>query len=207
MPPHFLAAIGRHFLHLRITSYNVCYTKLLRTGSYSHRGIGEEYSDDLDRVGENDLRNWEVGVRFSYPLGNREARNDLRRTKLRIRAEQARLAQLRETVRQEIRAAIRLLEVSDKKIEAAASGRALAEERLRTLLKRKEVGLATTRDVLQGEEDLALAQTDHSSALADYNRAITGYLKVTGQLLEHEGIRLAAPVDSEGEGPLFVFAP
>ena len=54
---------------------------------------------------------------------------------------------------------------------------AFAEEKLRTLLKRKEVGLATTRQVLEGEEDYALAQTDHAAALSDYNKAVTEYYK------------------------------
>jgi outer membrane protein TolC len=171
-------------------------------GSYSHKGLGEDYNDTMDDVASENFVNWEVGVNLSYPLGNRTARNEYRRSQLRLKGEQARLAQLREEVRQEIRAAIRLLEVSRKVIEAADRGRELAEEKLRTLLKRKEVGLATTRDVLEGEEDLALARTDLSAALADYNRAITGYLRVTGQLLEHEGIRFAGPVDLDEGRPL-----
>jgi outer membrane protein TolC len=186
----------------RTVARNQVLPQLDLIGSYSHKGLGEDYNDAMDDIFSEDFENWEVGVNLSYPLGNRAARNEYRRSQLRLRGEQARLAQLRETARQEIRAAIRQLEVSGKKIEAAASGRDLAEERLRTLLKRKEVGLATTRDVLEGEEDLALAQTDHSAALADYNRAITAYLRVTGQLLEHEGIRFTGPVDTEGEGPL-----
>ena len=68
------------------------------------------------------------------------------------------------------------------------------------------MGLATTRDVLEGEEDLALARTDQIAALADYNRAITEYLRVTGLLLEDAGVRLIGPVDARGEGPLFDMA-
>jgi outer membrane protein TolC len=69
------------------------------------------------------------------------------------------------------------------------------------------VGLATTRDVLEGEEDLALARTDQITALADYNKAVTEYLRVTGQLLEYEGIHFAGPVDAEGDRPLFDMLP
>ncbi|NIQ93749.1 MAG: TolC family protein, partial [Desulfuromonadales bacterium] len=63
----------------------------------------------------------------------------------------------------------------------------LAEEELRTLFKRREVGLATTREVLEGEEDLAEAKSLYSDALAEYNVAVTEYYRVTGQLLEKEG--------------------
>lgn len=171
--------------------------------SYAHKGFGQEYSDDMDLLVQEDLRNWEIGINLSYPLGNREARNEYQRSRLRLNGEHARLAQLREDARKEIRAAIRLLDVSQKQIETARRGRELAEEKLRTLLKRMEVGLATTRDVLEGEEDLALARTDLTASLADYNRAATEYLRATGLLLEREGIHFAGPVDAGSEQPLF----
>jgi outer membrane protein TolC len=172
------------------------------SGSYSHRGLGGDYEDDLDDVGSDEFRNWEILARLSYPIGNREARNELLRTRLRLQGSHARLAQLKEEVLREIRAAIRLLDVSGKKIEVASRGRDLAEEQLRTLLKRKEVGLATTRDVLEGEEDLAEARTELTAAFADYNKAVTDYLRVTGQLLEHVGIRFTAAVEADGDGVL-----
>lgn len=170
--------------------------------SYSHKGLGGDYDDALDDIASGELENWEVGLNFSYPIGNREARNEYLRTRLRLKGNHARLAQLKEEVLREIRAAIRLLEVSGKKIEVASRGRDLAEEQLRTLLKRKEVGLATTRDVLEGEEDLAEARTEFTAALADYNKAVTDYLRGSGQLLEHEGVWFTAPVEAEGEDSL-----
>jgi outer membrane protein TolC len=141
-------------------------------------------------------------ARISYPIGNREARNEYMRTRLRLKGNQVRLEQLKEEVFKEIRASIRRLDVSSKMIEVASRGRDLAEEQLRTLLKRKDVGLATTRDVLEGEEDLAEARTEHTAALADYNKAVTDYLRVTGQLLEHAGVRFTATVEADGDGSL-----
>jgi len=171
--------------------------------SYSHVGLGVDFDPAMDDIFSRDFENWEVGLSVSYPIGNREARNDYLRTRQQLKGRHALLGQLREQIGREIRDAIRLLDVSRKKIEVTGRGRDLAEEKLRTLLKRKEVGLATTRDVLEGEEDLALARTDQIAALADYNKAVTAYLRVTGQLLEHEGIRLVGPVDAEGDRPLF----
>ncbi|WP_291315632.1 TolC family protein, partial [Desulfuromonas sp.] len=170
--------------------------------SYSHKGVGEDYSEDLDRLAEDEIRNWEVGLTLSYPLGNRDARQDYRRTELQLAGLRAGQEQLRREARSEVRTAIRLLDVSRTKIEVAHRAVELAEEKLRILLRRKEVGLATTRQVLEGEEDLAEARTDHTAALTEYNRAVTRYLQVTGLLLEREGIRLAGPADSEGAGPL-----
>lgn len=186
----------------RQVAHNQMLPALDLTGSYSHRGLGESYSKDLEDVRDGDLNSWEVGLRLSYPLGNREARYEYLRSDQRLKGRHALQAQLREEVRTEIRSAIRLLEVSRKKIEVTSKGRALAEEKLRTLLKRREVGLATTRQVLEGEEDLALARTDHTAALTDYNTAVTDYLRVSGQLLQAEGVRFVESLAARGEGPL-----
>jgi len=201
-----LKAIERVGIERKVAR-NQLLPKVDLTASYSHKGFGQDYDDDMDLLARDDLRNWEIGLNLSYPLGNREARNDYLRSRLRQKGESARLVQLREEARTEIRAAIRLLEVSRKKIEVASRGRDLAEEKLRTLLKRMEVGLATTRDVLEGEDDRSQARTDLSSSLAGYNKAVTGYLQATGLLLEHEGVHFAGPVDAEGDRPLFEMQP
>lgn len=177
------------------------------TASYSHKGLGDDYNDDLDDIGRGDYPNWLVGLSLSYPLGNRTARYEHRRTLLRIKGRQAELGQLQEEIRTEIRAAIRLLEVNNKKIEVATSGQVFAEEKLRILLKRQEVGLATIRDVLEGEEDLAQARTDQVAALADYNKAITRYLQVSGQLLEADGVRFHGVFEKESQPLLLIDSP
>lgn len=164
--------------------------------SYARLSLEGDIGRSVDELTSDDLENWEVGLTLSYPLGNREARNAHQRNELLIKSERARLAQLKDEVRRDIRASLRLIDVSAKKIEVSRSGRLLAEEKLRTLLKRKEVGLATTRDVLEGEDDLAAARFDETASLADYNKAITDYLLVSGLLLEEEGIRFMAPVSS-----------
>lgn len=186
----------------RQVAHNQLLPALDLTGSYSHRGLGESYSKDIEDVRNGDLNSWEIGLRLSYPLGNRDARYEYLRTEQRLKGRHAQQAQLREEVRTEIRSAIRLLDVSRKKIEVTSKGRVLAEEKLRTLLKRKEVGLATTRQVLEGEEDLALARTDHTAALTDYNNAVTDYLRVSGQLLQAEGVRFVESLAARGEKPL-----
>ncbi|WP_158447423.1 TolC family protein [Syntrophotalea carbinolica] len=174
--------------------------------SYGHKGLGRDYSDNLRDLGSNDFRNWEVGLTLSYPLGNREARHEYRRSEFERKGREAQLGQLKNQVHTEVQAAIRLLGVSRKKIDVSASQLAFAEEKLRTLLKRKEVGLATTRQVLEGEEDYALAQTDQAAALSDYNKAVTEYYKVTGQLLDQEHVRFVDEFKNESQ-PLLQYKP
>ncbi|PLX78370.1 MAG: hypothetical protein C0616_14865 [Desulfuromonas sp.] len=157
--------------------------------SYSHKGIGEGFNEAVDQLPEDDIRSWQVGLTLSYPLGNRAAESDLLRTNLEMRRITLERQLLLDQIRQEIRAAIRQIEVSRAKVGVSRDESGLAEEKLRILLKRKEVGLATTREVLEGEEDLARAKTDESSALADFNIAATAYLHATGELLDQAKIR------------------
>lgn len=164
---------------------------------YSHKGIGDDYNDALDYIPKDDIRNWQVGVNVSYPLGNRAARSELNRTEYRLKSQRARVGQLRDEVRTEIRNAIRLLDVNRAKIVVSGIELKLAEEKLRVLLGRKDVGLATTRDVLEGEEDLAQARTEQIAALADFNIAVSDYYRATGELLEEEGIRFQTSSSSE----------
>lgn len=171
--------------------------------SYGRRGLGGDYGKDLDTLASEDLDNWQVGLAFRYPLGNRLAEGTALQLKLQRDAARSRLLQQHEEVRREVRTAIRQLDIGRQRLAVTEKGLQLAEERLRSLIKRREVGLATTRDVLEGETDRNRAHADHTAARTGYAQAVTDYLRATGRLLDHEGIRIAA-ADPDRDRPLFV---
>lgn len=192
------AQLDRLQLEQRL-AHNRLFPRLDLVASYGHAGLDRRFSNSFDDLAEDDLRRWEVGLTLATPLGNRSARSDYQRARLLRQSTQAQMSQLQVEVRQQVRAVIRLFEVSRKKIAATRLGSQLAEEELRLMLKRHEVGLATTRQVLETEKDLAEARTLYSEALAEYNVAVKDYYYTTGQLLEHEGVHfvrdgLLAPV-------------
>lgn len=158
---------------------------------YAQRGLGGDYGDDLDQTLTDVARNWEVGVTFNYPLGNRQAEFEALRKQNLAEAARRDVLQQREQVRREVRAAIRQLQVGQLRFAVTKKGLELAEEKLKNLLKRREVGLATTRDVLEGETELAQAQADHTDAQATLEQAGTEYLRSTGRLISHEGFTVA----------------
>jgi outer membrane protein TolC len=57
-------------------------------------------------------------------------------------------------------------------------------------MRRNEVGLATTKDVLDVENDLATAKNNQIAAAVAYDNAISRHFQVTGELLEKEGVRV-----------------
>ena len=89
-----------------------------------------------------------------------------------------------------MRAAIRAINSSYKQIEVTNRGRAFAEDRLRSFIRKNEVGLATTKDVLDADNDLMNAKNNQVQALVDYNNSITRIWTVTGELIERARIRI-----------------
>lgn len=197
-----LTELDRIYLEREINR-NLILPRLDLAASYSQKGIDDQYGEATEGLSDKDLRSWEVGLNFSYPIGNREAKGELERTEFRLKSKYAQLAQLRDEIHTQVRSAIREVRVAANKIEVATRGAELAKEKLRILLGRKDVGLATTRDVLEGEEDLALARTDEIAAYTDYNNAMTNYLQVSGTLLQYEGVRFSQDLDASGEGNPF----
>ena len=164
---------------------------LLLTGSYAPTGLAREYSRDLDRLASNKYPVWGVALQLSYPLGNRSARNEYIRTKLKVEQTTTQIRNLQETITNEVRTAVRGIESTFKQLEVTARGRAYAEERFNAFIKKNQVGLATTKDVLDVENDLATAKGNEVKALAAYNSAVTQFWTVTGELLAREGIKLS----------------
>lgn len=170
-------------------------------GSYGQRGLAGDYGKSLEQSLQDDLRNWSVGLIFSYPLGNHQAVGEALRKKYLATSAEHDVERLRMAARRELRSALRQIRLGEVRLQVSGDGVALAAEKLRNLLKRREVGMATTRAVFEGETDLARAQTDLADAVALYDSAITSYLRASGRLLDQEGIRL---VNDQKAAPFFV---
>jgi outer membrane protein TolC len=153
-------------------------------------GLDKSYSRNVERMLAADYPAWSVGLNLSYPLGNRAAENDYRKSRLKTEQTALLIRSLEEGAANDVQAAIRAITTGYKQIEVADRGRSFAEERLRAFIRKNEVGLATTKDVLDVENDLATAKSNQISAVVGYNNAITRLWQVTGELLEREGIRV-----------------
>lgn len=154
------------------------------------RGFDSRFAQGLEKVAKAEGPFWGIGVQFSYPIGNHVAENDYIKSKLTLEQARTQLQSLEAGVSKDVKAAIRLVEVSYKQLEVTGRGRAYAEERLRAFEKRNAVGLATTKDVFDVENDLVTAKGNQIQALVDYNNSITQLWRVTGEILEREGIRV-----------------
>lgn len=158
--------------------------------SHSLTGLDRDYHHDLEKVGALTFPVWSVGLNFTYPLGNHAAENDFRKSKLKTAQTALQIRSLEETTTNTVKAAIRGIETSYKQIEVTARGRAYAEERLQAFIRKSEVGLATIKDVLEVETDLATAKSNQITAEVAYDQALTLLWALTGELLERERIKV-----------------
>jgi outer membrane protein TolC len=162
--------------------------KLIATAGVA--GLDRTYSRDLEKIGTLDSPYWSVGLSFSYPLGNRAAENDYRKSRLKTEQTALQIKSLEDGAAKDVKAAIRGVSTGYKQIEVAERGRIYAEERLKAFIRKNEVGLATTKDVLDVENDLAAAKNNQITALVAYNDAITQLWQATGEILEREGVQI-----------------
>ena len=164
---------------------------LLLNANVGVGGDDRRFMRGLEKTATAEDPSWGVGLQISYPLGNRAAENSYIRSRLAMEQAQTRLQSLEAGIARDVKAAIRLVESSYTQIEVTSRGRAYAEERLRAFEKRHAVGLATTKDVFDVEEDLVTAKGNQIQAVVDYNNSITELWRVTGEILEREGIRVS----------------
>ena len=160
------------------------------TASTQSAGLKSEYQQNMSSVLSLKNPSWNVGLEFKYPLGNGAADNDYRRSRLKTEQISLQLRSIEESSKKDVYAAIRGIAVGYKQIDVADRGAKFAEERLRAFIRKNEVGLATTKDVLDVENDLAIAKSNQIKAVVGYANALTTYWQVTGELLEKEGIRV-----------------
>jgi outer membrane protein TolC len=158
------------------------------TGSAGLEALKSGYSDAVSDLASAKFPFWSVGISFAYPLGNNAAESAFAASRLRARQSDAQLRSLEESIRLDVRIALRALETSSRQIAAARKGVDFGEARLASFVKRQKVGLAVTKDVLQAESDLTASREALASARADYQGAITLLWKSTGELLERHGI-------------------
>lgn len=117
----------------------------------------------------------------------------------RVNVDRARLdlRQLQEAVTLEVKRTVTNLETALKSIDARRLARELAEENVRNQQARFEVGLATTKDLLDFQDHLTRARAGEIHALTQYRIDLAELRRVEGTLLQAHAIELEV-VEEEG---------
>ncbi|HET9767458.1 MAG TPA: TolC family protein, partial [Thermoanaerobaculia bacterium] len=181
------------------------------TARYGYNGIGGTIrnpttgeiiesggaSDAIRQVRDRDFDGWRLTLDFAYPLQNRSARAAKAIADVNLEQGKTQLEQLQETVRTEVRRAVRSVRTATQEIQSATASVRLAEQNVDAERKRYENGLSTSFQVLQIQEDLTEARSRLVASVAGYRRALAEYYRSIGQLLDAEGVELEDPLHVE----------
>ncbi len=158
------------------------------TGSLGLNGLAGNYPNDLDQLGSTNFYNWSAGLQLIYPLGNRSARASFAKSRVALEQSNFSLKSLEQGVILEVKEAVRRVQTDFKRIESNRKARILAEKKLEAEKERFNVGLSTTKNVLDFQKDLATAQGNELRAITDYNKSLANLEKVQGTALDQHGI-------------------
>ena len=154
------------------------------------------YDSALSEAFSTDFRLWQFGINLSYPLGNRAAKSKLAIKRLEVAQLLLDIKDLEKTIVVEVREAHRQIKTDIKRVQATRVARKFAEEKLNAEEKKFKVGLSTSFNVLEFQEDLAEEQSNEIKALIDYNKSLNRLNQVMARTLEAHDIKLFSKEDS-----------
>lgn len=136
------------------------------------------YGGAVGDVFARDFPTWNVGVNFTFPLGNRQAKAANAQARITKDQSLASLRRLELQVASEVRSAGRAVETNFKRVQSTQAARVLAERRLDAEQKRFNAGMSTNFLVTQAQRDLSVAEGNEIAAIADYRNSVVNFDRV-----------------------------
>jgi outer membrane protein TolC len=155
----------------------------------------DAYGSRGDRGGmfSGDYDTYSFGLRLSVPLDNAAARSAHQRSQIELDQAELNHRELLSQVTLEVRQAVADVTSSRQRIDTARVARELAEENLRNQEKRHEVGMATTKDLLDFQTRLTEARFAEVTAKFEHNIAVAAWRRAQGRLLSQYHIVIERP--------------
>jgi outer membrane protein TolC len=151
------------------------------------------YSKALDRLASRDFYSYQAGIEVEIPLGNAAAKAQYAQAKIDVAQSELNRRQLFSDISLEVSTAVNDVISNMKRIQASRVARELAEENLRNQEKRLEVGIATTKDVLDFQDQLTAARGTEVQAATDYNVSLAELARAQGTLLDEYSVVIEIP--------------
>ena len=167
------------------------------TGRAALQGLDDSPGDANNRLYDGDYFGWSVGLSMEYPLGNRLAEAQLRRSKFNRLKAITSLQNFSDQVAVLVRERIRQVESSYEQWEVQKAAVKAAAAQLQALEDTEEIRGQLTPEFLQlklqAQEALARAQQSEQGAITDYNIALAELDQATGTVLELYPVKKALP--------------
>lgn len=159
-------------------------------GQVDANGLDGSNHEAFDTMGDSKYNNYTAGIEFSYPLQNRAARYGYKQADARHSQAEEMLRDEQNQITLDVRQAVRDLRTAREQITVTQSQVRSSQATLDAETKRLQVGISTSFEVLQFQQDLADAQSRHLRAVTDYNRAAVRLERSVGSLLPTYGVNV-----------------
>ncbi|MBI4228274.1 MAG: TolC family protein [Deltaproteobacteria bacterium] len=149
-------------------------------------GAGKAFSS----LFAGDFPTWQILGVFSFPIFNQAARGDYVKASAELDRSVIAFRKVLDNISLDVRNAIRNIHDSIRAIQAAKVAVELSEEVLRNEQERLDVGIGTTRDVLEAQRDLVDEKNREIGAITAYNISRAALEFARGTILEASGVEL-----------------
>jgi outer membrane protein TolC len=140
--------------------------------------IPSGYLDALSTLGRFNLPTWNVQVNFAVPIGRSAAEANVARSKLSLEQSNANLKALQLQIATDVANAALTVQSSLESVQASATARELAQDKLNAMQSKFEVGMSTNYEVVQAQRDYLDAQNAELRALLNYRKALVNFESV-----------------------------
>jgi outer membrane protein TolC len=152
-------------------------------GTLTGNPYGGSYGDSWNSLADGDGYNWFVGLRLTYPLGNREADSRYRVAGWGRKRALYQLKRLEGTTETELKNALVTLRRSLERVRVAERFQNLAETNLRQEMRRLDEGLSDSFRILDFQNNVIEARIRKAVALADFNQGLANLHMAMGDNL------------------------
>jgi outer membrane protein TolC len=153
-------------------------------------GYATSFGESVENLNENDYDAL-AGIKFSYPIFNRDAKALHRKALLTREQTQKALGNLSQLVEVDVRTAYIEVNRTKQQISASSATRRFNEQKLQTETETLRVGKSTSFLAAQAQRDLLVSRIAEVRALANYLKALTDLYRLDGSLLARR--KISAP--------------
>jgi outer membrane protein TolC len=151
------------------------------------------YGKALDRLTSTDFYSYNAGVVLEVPLGNANAKAQYAQAKIDAASSELNRRQLLSDVTLEVERAVSDVLTNVKRLRATHLATELAQQNLSDQSRRLEVGMATTKDILDFQDQLTTARGNEVQAQTDYNVSLAELARSQGTLLDQYSVVVEVP--------------
>ena len=130
---------------------------------------------------------YSLSVNYSLPIGNRAAKAGYKIATLNREKSEISLRNTEQSIRVEVRTAVRNVTSGSKRVDAARANVVLQRKKLEAEQKKFENGMSTSFEVLEFQNDLSDAELAEIRAIVDYNKSLIALERAKGTLAPGAG--------------------